>query len=270
MSRANERPNVWSASPWLRATTAEVVEDDRVLYVVAGELVEVEPELVDIGSTFESFTGLLDADDTSATLARFVSEVGWPELCTHGKPIQHGGSVETCGGWVVDGLDALRVRDVIAAAEAMRSVVEMATRIRRNQKWSPSLYRAAQVWTGSHGFMRGDKNDRGLGAEYLAQWMTYLLHDSGVRPLVAWSLPGRPEVTYLADGLVGALAIETVRRAGLDDARGYRCELCGQPVYPARAPKSGEPCYCKSVPCQRERKRRNQSASRARAKGITS
>jgi hypothetical protein len=228
---------------WSRAKTrsVELTEDERA---------------VGTDTLLEDFLALASADPDQ--MAAFMARYGILELCgEHGRPDGHDE-----GGFcpfleIDDGARfAVSVQHVRRAARGFADLAKWGHSQRQGRKRPPRSGMDAQMLVG--GFVRGNVTDRDRIAEYL----TALNRQTGVRPLVTWDK--RLSVTFEASGLLGVLAILLTRDIAARDDLTYACSVCGFPIGRKRPPLPEEAVYCTKESCKREQRRRNQAAWRAR------
>lgn len=267
MSGQIDGPDMWSVSPVLVAPHATLREVNGEPYICAVGPLDRADAFVGISEAFERFTLIPDEVDAGDAAVRFVREVGWPELCKHGKPDLHDG-VRCDMAEDEDGHAVVALRHVLQAAEAMLNIVELADRVNRSRKWTPKAYMAAQRWP-SFGFRLNAATDSTQARAFVADWFTITMRQSGVLPTMTWETRHKPSLDFEVDGLVSGLVMEAARLvASGAGARRLRCAACGKPVTLARAPRQGDEVFCPRDPeCQAERNRRKARRAYHKRKG---
>jgi len=223
-----------------------------------------------IDTLLEDFMALASADPEQ--MGAFMTRRGVLELCgAHGRPIGHDeGAVcpflEITPGTTLDlpgvhfestGRRGVSVQAVRSAARAFTDLAQWGQSVRLGLKRPPGSGMDTQGLL--PGFLVGDNvTDR----QRIADYLTMLNRQAGVRPLVTWDK--RVSFTFAAGGLLGVLAVLLTREIAARPDLTYNCTACGALVARGRPPQPDEEIYCTKESCKREQRRRNQAAWRAR------
>jgi len=245
MTSPTTHRDIWTSGPLARPRGV-TVSDSRIDW---SHLEAFDDDWPGTESLLSDFLALAAADPEE--MASFVSRYGILELCeAHGRPMWH--AVEASPGH-------LSVRHVRRAARAFEAWVAAGRRLKQHNQATQSpdvqLFLDGGFWAG------------GYGRRELAEELTQLYRDAGVRPLVRWPPRLMLAATFEGIGLVGVLATLLVRTVASRDEVSYRCDNCGHLVERGRPPQPDEAIYCDRAECKREQRRRNTAAYRARKKG---
>ena len=244
MTSPTTRRGIWSSGVLLRPLKVAAT-DSRI------DWADVEPFGDDWPGTESLLTDFVDlAAADPEGMAAFVSRYGVLELCRHGRPVWHANEGP---------IDHLAVRHIRRAARAFEAWQTAGRRLKAANQASQShdvqLFLDGGFWAG------------GYGRQELAEELTQLYRDTGIRPLVRWEPSRMLTVTTEGAGLLGVLSTLLLRAIASRDEVSYRCDICGDLVERGRPPRPDEAIYCDRAECKREQRRRNTAAYRARKKG---
>lgn len=232
-------------------------------------------------------TAVLDPKQAAETLALLCMDQPVPTLCeAHGLPPQHLQSgPRLCPGARVNGVPALRVSHVTDMATGLDGLRALARHVAMQRRpASGRMTRNAMTWP-----LLG--LDQGFGPLVLREVeQTDHLSPARARQLVSYSLDSAVRLSGLRWGfewtrhhrIHSVLHCHTNMAAYVADFaqhlteattdeyvdRSVVCQVCGDTFLPRRQPGTGA-SYCPRPECQRERKRRNQRASRERRREAT-
>lgn len=245
MTSPSTRRGIWTSGALVRPTGV-TASDSRIDW---GDVEAFGDDWPGTESLLDDFVALAAADPEE--MADFVSRYGLPELCAqHGRPIWHADEAAP---------DHLWVRHIRRAARAFDGWLTAGKRLKVANQTTPSphvgLFLGGGAWVG------------GYGREELAEELTQLYRDAGIRPLVRWAPGSRLALTTEGVGLMGVLSTLLLRAVAARDEVSYQCDNCGDLVERGRPPQPDEAIYCDRAECKREQRRRNTAAYRARKKG---
>jgi hypothetical protein len=216
-------------------------------------------------------------------LAAHCMEFPVPELCKCGLAPRH--VLSSAGGGcrfrTIAGNRAIEVEAVQRMVTGLDGIRTLAYHLARQRRpATPRMVENAQIWPVLPDYIR-ERNtlaaarDGELWVEGARQLVTlsmqYAFEHTALVVDFQWSRHHRPAIVfdasfsnmaaYVADFARHLTDAGALRDEGHD--RSVTCVACEQPYTPRTQPVPGS-AYCKRPECQRERKRRNQAASRAR------
>lgn len=246
------RPVLMTALPWVPQYVwlEDGSDGPEVHYAGARPMGDAAAQAFDPEEVLAAFLELAAGLDP-VEVAAFVRRFGLPWATEDDRGV----GVAVDAWWLVEG------------ARAFHEAQRIGDLLRRNRS-KPDEWCYVNLWPWAVAWDEPPNDDQltvsQRDRQRLAEWLTSAMRAARVRPVVRWQPNQRPAVEYAAEGVLGILVLQLMRRLRAEDDRSWACASCGQPVTPSRSPKPGEPVYCREKACHQEQQRRNQRAHRAR------